>query len=337
MRIQIIGLSLLASSFGAVVADAPDLTPKLFAPGVISGPANDWTPTFSPDGKRIEFTRSGLSWGFILESELKGGKWAEPVIAPYSGEWPDSSPTEAWDGSYVVFESQRPATAALAAEVRAKHLPIKASALWKVARQGQGWGEPVRLPGTVNITDEVWKPSVDAAGDVYFTSKDEAEKNLHLYRSVFKDGSYLKAEKLPFSDGSTLDVDPAVAPDESFLVFSSLGHAPFTADNREHLFIVFRTGGVWGPVQPLCFDGVSAAGFTLDDDAVLGPDGQTLYFGSDRTEALHLPKSRGEAEQDVQDMQGWNNGNANVWSLSLKPWLEAARQGKPLPACPDSR
>ncbi len=332
MRLQAFALSFLVLPLAASADTAP--APQLFAPGEISGPANDWTPAFSPDGKRMEFTRSGLSWGFILESELKGGHWSEPAIAPYSGEWPDSSPTEARDGSYVIFESTRPATAALAEQVRSQHLPLKGSALWKAERRGAGWGEPQRLPASVNISANMWKPSVDGRGDLYFISKDEGEKNLHLYRSAFKDGAYAQAEKLPFSDGGSLDVDPAAAPDDSYLVFSSIGRGPFK-DDHEHLYIVFREGVAWGPVQAMCFDGAGAAsGFTLDDDAELGPDGRTLYFASDRTQAVHLPKTRIEAEQDVEDMQGWNNGNANVWSLDLKPWLDAHRQGRPLPACP---
>jgi len=31
-----------------------------------------------------------------------------PVVAPFSGEWPDSSPAMSPDGSYVVFQSTRP-------------------------------------------------------------------------------------------------------------------------------------------------------------------------------------------------------------------------------------
>ena len=32
--------------------------PEIFGPGVISGPENDGSPTFSPDGQTLYFTRS---------------------------------------------------------------------------------------------------------------------------------------------------------------------------------------------------------------------------------------------------------------------------------------
>ena len=57
----------------------------IFAPGVISGPANDGSPSFMPDGKTLFFTRSGSSAGTIMESRLVDGHWTTPEIAPFSG------------------------------------------------------------------------------------------------------------------------------------------------------------------------------------------------------------------------------------------------------------
>ena len=70
------------------------------------------------------------------------------------------------------------------------------------------------------------------------------------------------------------------------------------------------------------------------NDAALGADGRTLYFATDRTVPMALPHSRAAAEQALADMQGWNNGNGNVWSVSLAPWLDAVRAGQPPPSCP---
>ena len=325
--------ALLLTGLGAAAAaDAPAGYPaELFAPGVISTAANDWTPTFAPDGKTAYLWRSGLSWGFILESHQTENGWSEPVIAAFSGEYPDSSPVMAPDGSYMVFESQRPATPALAAALHAAHKGLDVSALWKVERKGDSWSEPVRMPDTVNISTHVWKPALAADGDVYFTSKNDSEKNLHLYRSRYRDGQYQQAEPLPFSDGKTLDVDPAVAADGSYLVFSSTGRGPFK-DDHEHMYIVFAQGAGWSAPAAICYT-APGGNQSFDDDEELGPDQKTLYFATDRTVAVPLPKSRMEAEQAVKDMQGWDNGNANVWSMSLSPWLDAARDGKPMPAC----
>lgn len=325
-------LFLGAVTTAALAEVPPPETATLFAPGSISGPGNDWTPTFMPDGKTLYFTRSGPAWGFILESHAAGAGWSTPTIAPFSGDYPDSSATLAPDGSYIVFESQRPATPALAAELKAKHQGLTVSAIWKSTREGAGWSAPERLPDTVNISTHIWKPSVAADGTVYFISKGDADKNFRLYRSRYRDGQYAQAEPLPFSDGKTLDVDPAVSADGSYLVFSSAGRGP-RKDDHEHLYIVFAKAAGWGPVIPLCYPGDDKGSYSFDDDAVVGPDQTTLYFATDRALPVPLPHSRAEAEQAVRDMDGWNNGNANVWSLSLKPWLEAAKAGLPMPAC----
>ena len=56
VRLTIMFLS-LGIAWQAVFAQATN-APKLFAPGVISGPADDLSPAFSPDGNSLFFTRS---------------------------------------------------------------------------------------------------------------------------------------------------------------------------------------------------------------------------------------------------------------------------------------
>jgi Tol biopolymer transport system component len=131
---------------------SPRPKPELFAPGMISGPGNDGSPTFSPDGNTLFFTRSTSHWTIILESHKRDGRWSRPTVAPFSGEWPESSPAMSSDGSYIVFQTSRGGVAP------------------------------------------------------------------------------------PFSDGKHLDVDPEIAPDESFLVFSSAGR--MDGDAKDHLFIL---------------------------------------------------------------------------------------------------
>ena len=67
-------------------------SPQIFEPGVISGPANDGSPTFTADGKTIFFTRAGATWSIIVESHRTEDHWSEPQIAPFSGEWVDLHP-----------------------------------------------------------------------------------------------------------------------------------------------------------------------------------------------------------------------------------------------------
>jgi hypothetical protein len=57
------------------------LTPQIFAPGVVSGPANDGLPA-SPDGNTIFFTRSTANWGVIVEAHQVDGHWTQRRSLP---------------------------------------------------------------------------------------------------------------------------------------------------------------------------------------------------------------------------------------------------------------
>ena len=290
--------------------------PEIFAPGVLSGPENDGSPTFSPDGQTIFFTRSAPRWTVILQSTKVDGQWSKPKLAPFSGDWPDSSPAMAPDGSYLIFQSSRPKSEPQPGGT----VPHAVSNLWRVDRMGQGWSKPVRLPDSVNIGDSIWKPSVAADGTVYLTFID-VKGNKRLYASAYKNGSYETAQPLSFSDGTTADVDPEISPDGSFLVFCSSGR--MKGNDKDLLYLTRKKNGTWGPVVQLRYEGDEKPyGFSTDDEPHLGPDHRTIYFSSDRTVPVHFPRSRAQADQDIGRMELWDNGNSNVWSMSLSPWLK---------------
>ncbi len=283
-------------------------TPQIFAPGVISGPDNDGSPTFSPDGKTLFFTRSTSHWTIILESHQVDGRWSTPTVAPFSGEWPDSSPSMSPDGTYIVFQTTRRAATGSVSE------------LWRVDKAGTGWGTPFRLPDSVNLSGSIWKPSIAADGTLYFTNIAK-DGNKRLFSSKYRDGRYQTAEPLSFSDGKHMDVDPEIAPDGSFLVFCSAGR--LYGDTKDHLFLVRRHGGDWGKVEQIRYVGDTQEpdGFSTDDEPHLGPDHRTLYFSSDRVTPVHFPRTHEQAQKDFERMESWDNSNTNVWSLSLASLL----------------
>jgi WD40-like Beta Propeller Repeat len=288
--------------------------PQIFAPGVISGPANDGAPTFSPDGNTLFFTRSAAHWTVILESHKVNDEWTKPTLATFSGQWPDSSPAFSPDGSYIVFQSTQPAT-----PKAGEPSPDPVSNLWRVDRSATGWSEPKRLPDTVNVGPSIWKPSIAADGTIYLTVIDD-KGGKRLFSSSYVNGAYQTAQPLSFSDGKTSDVDPEIAPDGSFLVFCSSGRAP--ADGKDHLYIVRKSGAGWGQVTPLRYAGDEKPyGYSTDDEPRLGPDHRTLYFSSDRVVVVHFPRTHEHAQQDLERLDSWDNSNSNVWSISLASYL----------------
>ena len=298
----------------AVAAQSlPLQTPRVFEPGVISGPANDGAPTFTPDGRTLLFERSNGSWSTILVSHRIGEHWSKPAIAPFAGPSSDQQPTLSPDGRYLIYASSR---ARPSSTTPGAPLELVTN-LWRVERTPAGWSEPVRLPDEVNISKRVFKPSIAANGDIYFMSDEGAggAPKWRIYKAEFESGGYRRAISLPFSDGRFPDVDPYVAPDQSYVVFSSKGRRLPNDDDHEHLYIVRRNGVAWGPVKPLRYAG-DERGYD-DGEAQVGLDGDTLYFTSGRSEPIHRSRTRAQMLDDFARLEAWDNGNNNVWMLSL--------------------
>lgn len=185
-------------------------------------------------------------------------------------------------------------------------------------RLASGWSEPQRLPDTVNIGPSVWKPSIASDGTLYFVVIDPKGAK-RLYSSQLKNGIYQQAQPLPFSDGTTADVDPEIAPDGSFLLFCSSGR--LKDDAKDHLYMTLRKGASWGPVVPVRYAGDGAS---TDDEPHLAPDRRTMYFSSDRAVPVTFPRTRDQAVEDLKRLNLWDNSNSNVWFMSIEPWLNPA-------------
>jgi hypothetical protein len=289
------GAALPAAAAGH--ADARIAAPVLFAPGVVTGP-----PTFSPDGKTVYFARKRG----IMVSHARGDTWTEPEVVSFSGHWGDGDPAMSPDGSFLIFASNRPPVepgpvldGEWGAPTRTSHPGLGAN-LWRVERQGDGWGQPTRLPDTVNRGTAVMEPCVVADGSLYFMDA-HLPGRFRFYRSQLEGGVYQEPVQLPFSDGTWSDWDETVPPDESFMVFAS-DRPPVTADHGDDLFIAFRDRTVWREVTHLAAVNDPKTGSIKPR---LGSDHHTLYFLSDRETGV----------------AGVAPALSNVWRVDLAPLL----------------
>lgn len=298
----------VSASVGVQSAAPTPPQPQIFAPGSISGPSGVDCLTFTPDGATVFFDQQAGWNGFIMESHRVGAGWSTPRIAPFSGQWLDHDPAMAPDGRFLVFTSNR-------SDVTGGP-PLHGGHLWRVDRSGSGWGVPVRLPDVVNDAAHIYAPSVAANGDVYYQRRDEPAHQFHLYRTAWRNGRYQTPQRLALGDPAAHELDPAIAPDQSFVVFDA-NYADKT--KPDHLYIAFRNGDGWSAPIDL--------GDAVDRyqpwGSHLGPDGRTLYFTSNYTAKVDYPRSSTQAPMDLERMRAWDNGNNHIWSMSLAPWLDA--------------
>lgn len=187
------------------------------------------------------------------------------------------------------------------------------SHLWRVDRRGAGWGEPTLLPAAVNDDDRLYSPSVVRDGSVYSQHPDAATRTYHLMRAQFAQGRYESPVPVTIGPREDDERDPAVAPDESFIVFST------KRANRGDARLVISLRAEGRSQAPVdlgdCVDHDGAEG------PPLGPGGRTIYFDSTATLVAAFPRSRAQTGQDLERARLWDNGNSHLWSVSLAPWL----------------
>jgi Tol biopolymer transport system component len=309
---RLLSLALLSILAGTVAAANDNPKPTVFSPGVISGVGDEGSAAFLPDGSAVYFSRSVGDHYAIMVSRREGAGWSEPQIAPFSGHWLDSDVAIAPDGSFLVFGSNRPADGKGPPldQVRDRTLYRgKGMNLWRVARRGDGWGAPERLPDTVNGCDSVFAPSISADGTLYYISCG-ADGALHPLRSVLRNGHYQAPDPVVLGTDDMTIRDPAIARDGSFLVVS----IKRSKMQSYRLAIAFATPQGWSLPQDLG-DAVNAGTHAMG--AQLGPDGRTLYYNSD----LRVPGENAD----------WNKEGDNLWQVTLAPWLDVhARDGAPV-------
>ncbi|MEO7730856.1 MAG: hypothetical protein ABIY55_07795 [Kofleriaceae bacterium] len=304
---------------GYAGAPAQASAPTVFAPNVISGPAHETAPAFTPDGKTVYFSRGNNAVSTILVSRRTATGWSTPVPAPFSGEWLDMEPAMAPDGSFLVFASSRPIAPGgplLDGTFGGTPRPGHGGHLWRVDRRGEGWTTPVHLPASINRTTATFAPAVVRDGSIYFMEA-AADGKFGVFRAQRKGDGYEAAVRVAFSEPRWNDVDPAVAADESYAVFSS-SRPPTSAADGGDLFIVRRASdGSWATPVHL---GAEVNSPNSEAEARLSPDGRTLYFSSNRVVPVKYPRSHADAVRDVERLS-WDNTLYNIWQVDLSPWL----------------
>jgi Tol biopolymer transport system component len=307
-------LTILIISTGLAAASDVSTAPKLFPAETKWTSASDWgsgtdaSPAFTRDGKTVYFTHSDGKKRTIMVSHLQHGAWSVPKPAPFSGTWRDLEPAMAPDGSYLVFVSNRPSVdggAVLDGHYGGSPRPGVGGNLWRVDRIGHDWSKPVRLPDVINSNPSVYAPAVTRNGRIYFMQADSKTDKFRLYRSQFTAGKFETPEPLSFSDGVIADYDPVVAPDESFIVFSS-SRSPLP-EKQNAIFVAFFADHHWKTPVPLrpFLDGIETR---------LSPDLKTLYFTADRPILEIPPATQNASTNPVPPIP------QRIWQISLKSW-----------------
>jgi Tol biopolymer transport system component len=300
-------LASLAGALLLLAGSARSTGPELYGAGLFTTGQWDFFMAFAPDGPRVLFCRANDDFSSyeIYETELENGRWRAPVKPRFAQSWSNADPHFSPDGRTVFFISNRPAPGGSVAE---EHYDI-----WSVSFESGRWGQPRRLPAPIGSpgSDE-WSPSVAANGDLYFGSdRSGGRGGLDLYVARWVNGAYQKPENLePTINTAANEVEPWVAPDGSYLIFSATGRSDSTG--RYDLYLSRRVGNTWQPPQPLAGLNTRAAEFNQS----VSPDGQWLYFSSTRRHTGPLG-DRFDTPRNDASIAGIGNGKGDIYRIGL--------------------
>ena len=239
----------------------------IFDPEIMSLPDADHhigKVVFSPDGKECYITVWGknFSTAKIYYSKREGSIWSQKVEAPFSIGYYTDGTFFSKDGNKLFFNRGA--------------IPK----IWMVQRTSQGWSDPKKLPSPINSDSLHWDYdySETADGTGYFCSDRPGGQGHDLWRTQRIQGQLLQIENLgTIVNSAVSDFNSLIAPDESYLIFSSERPGGY---GYSDLYVTFNTGnGNW--TKPVTMER-NGAGINIKNtgssNPALSPDGRFFFF-----------------------------------------------------------
>ena len=196
----------------------PGIIPEIFAPGIVSTEMHEHSiPSFSPDGNQLlwysQFLDDGGFPGKVIESSIVEGKWTEPEFFDAITFKSSSAAFFSPDGNRIYFTSKG----------NDEDKSIGGYDIWHIEKSENSWGLPKNLGSPINGLNHDFGGTLSKDLTLYFSSEIDPETNLYgIYRSELIDGKYQTPELLPANINTKhVDWTPFIAPDESYLLFSS--------------------------------------------------------------------------------------------------------------------
>jgi Tol biopolymer transport system component len=292
-------------------AAEPARYPELYGAGLFTTGAWDFFMAFSPDQRRVLFGRADDAFERyeMFETRLgEGGRWSAPVKPRFAARWSNADPHISPDGRQVFFISSRPNPGET--EVRASH------DIWVASLGSDGeWGEATRVPEPVSdpALDE-WSPAVAASGNLYFGGDRAGTRGgSDLWVSRLVGGVYQAPENLGAAiNTSAHEVEPWIAPDESYLLFSALRRAD--GMGGYDLYLSRRSGGDWQKAVRL---GGGVNSRQSDYNHSVTPDGEWFYFSSTRPFTGAIGE-RFDNPRDAGAIRGIGGGTGDIYRIPTR-------------------
>jgi hypothetical protein len=238
----------------------PGDKPVIFAPGVVSKGNAHGRLVVSPDCQDLFWTTfvgpasDGVARMMQVTRTAKG--WSAPFVPSFVPANSSAQPLFSPDGKKLIFASRQ----------------NDGWSFQYVEKTDSGWSQPKRDGFIPNPTS-----SFTQSGKVYYSDPIKGKPYAGTYVAEYTSNGYVNAKALPTNINSRcIDYTPFIAPDESFLIFSS--SRPSRGENM-YLHISFRNpDGTWSMPEKMN-EKLGFAGKARFPS--ISPDGKYLFFCGD--------------------------------------------------------
>ncbi len=246
----------------------PNKRPLLFFPGIIKRLIHS-SPAFTKDSNEVYWStvKHGDKPRTIYYAKYQDGSWSDVQTADFSGDYDDDHPFISHDGKTLFFASNRPSKIDDERKLR----------MWKVEKTDIGWGEAQEVGKPIGM----WTPSLTINNTLYYmdsmknSSEGDSKNQIGIFRSELVNGEYQTSQLLPkhINLEGSLNWCPYIAPDESFILFSSNREG---SSGEGDLYISFYSGNnKWSEAVNL---GKDINTKYQERFPGLSPDGNYLFF-----------------------------------------------------------
>jgi hypothetical protein len=306
-------VTIVRASLVAQTAPYDSATPlphaTLFAPGIISTGDYESHAIFTPDGREMYFLKMAPNFSrwTIFVSHHRDGRWSEPEVAPFSGQYQDADPYITADGKHFYFISDRPVEAG---GERQSHHDI-----WVMDKTESGWSAPRHLPAPVNRDADSYYPIVLKNGTLYFGSQRRDSNGLgDIYRAVPQKNSTYAVENLgPPVNTSAGEYEAFVTEDEQLLLLAATRRPDSLGDYD--LYLSHKQGdGKWSEPVNL---GPEINSTARELSPKLTPGGKYLVWMSCRVPALPAKPPRRATVEVLQELHAPGNGLGDIYQIDV--------------------
>ena len=274
----------------------PGMTPKIFAPGIVSTGFIEQFAYFTPNGKELYWLLRGAPHTVILFMKENKGRWTKPHVAHFSGKYFAKfclSP----DGNDIILTSNQPQNG--------WGEPTDVLTTWIVERTDTSWS----APKLIDSLQDAAAPTISLKGTLYFYLDVENERD--IYMSKFVNGNYAKPVKLSDAINTEFDeVDPFIAPDESYIIYGASGPM------GDGLYISFKSkDGSW----------IKAVNMSINTEIPSDAncpsvtfDSKYLFFTSSKSQYKNFSEIPITYKEKIRILNSPGNGNADIYWVDAK-------------------